>query len=77
MSRRTGTVAALGDPVLLQGYRLAGVRVYPAAGEDAVRTAWLSLPDTVAVVLLTPDAGRCLGADASASGAPLTVVLPQ
>lgn len=77
MISRNGTVAALGNPVLLQGYRLAGVRVYPAAGEAAVREAWSSLPDTVAVVLLTPDAERCLGADVTAAGAPLTVVLPQ
>ena len=69
-------VAAIGAQPLVGGFALAGARVYPAAGADETRAAWQALPDTVAVVILTPDAAEALGTDRIGPQAPLTVVLP-
>ena len=77
MSRREGTVAAVGSAVLLQGYRLAGARLYPAAGAADVRAVWAGLPDSVCVVLLTPAAAAHLAGEMAAPASPLTVVLPS
>ena len=77
MSSREGTVAALGSPVLLQGYRLAGAVLYPAAGAVDVRAAWAGLPESVCVVLLTPDAAADLAVERANPLSPLTVVLPS
>ena len=77
MSRREGTVAALGSPVLLEGYRLAGAALYPAAGAADVRAVWAGLPDSVCVVLLTPDAAVELAAELADPASPLTAVLPS
>ncbi|MCC3274459.1 MULTISPECIES: hypothetical protein [unclassified Arthrobacter] len=77
MSRREGTVAALGSAALLQGYRLAGALLYPAAGAADVRAAWFRLPDSVAVVLLTPDAAGHLVVERENPLSPLTMVLPS
>lgn len=74
--RRSGTVAALGEPALLAGFRLAGAVLYPAAGAAQVRAAWTNLPDTVAAVVLTPAAARILAGDLDDPGSPLTAVLP-
>ena len=77
MSRREGTVAALGNPALLEGYRLAGAALYPAAGAADVRAVWAGLPDSVCVVLLTPDAAAELAAELADPASPLTAVLPS
>ncbi|MCQ1949880.1 hypothetical protein NNX28_08040 [Arthrobacter sp. zg-Y859] len=77
MSRREGTVAAVGNPALLEGYRLAGAVLYPAAGAADVRAVWAGLPDSVCVVLLTPDAAAELGVELADPASPLTVVLPS
>ncbi len=77
MTRREGTVAALGSPSQLEGYRLAGAALYPAAGAADVRAVWAGLPDTVCVVLLTPDAAAQLGIQLTDPASPLTVVLPS
>ncbi|MCC9174940.1 hypothetical protein [Arthrobacter sp. zg-Y179] len=77
MSRREGTVAAVGNPALLEGYRLAGAVLYPAAGAADVRAVWASLPDSVCVVLLTPDAAAELDIELADPASPLTAVLPS
>lgn len=70
-------VAAIGAPLQVAGFALAGARVYPAVDDDQVRAAWQGLPDRVAVVILTQAAADALGADRRALQAPLTVVMPQ
>ncbi|MCC9205064.1 hypothetical protein [Arthrobacter sp. zg-Y769] len=77
MSSREGTVAALGNPALLEGYRLAGAELHPAAGAADVRAAWAGLPDSVCVVLLTPDAAAHLSDELVHPASPLTAVLPS
>ncbi|MCQ1953722.1 hypothetical protein [Arthrobacter sp. zg-Y238] len=77
MSSREGTVAAVGNPALLEGYRLAGAVLYPAAGAADVRAVWAGLPDSVCVVLLTPDAAAELGIELADPASPLTAVLPS
>ena len=77
MSSREGTVAAVGSPALLQGYRLAGAALYPAAGAADVRAVWAGLPDSVCVVLLTPEAAADLAVEMADPLAPLTAVLPS
>lgn len=77
MSTREGTVAAVGSPALLQGYRLAGATLYPAAGAADVHAVWAGLPGSVCVVLLTPAAAADLAVEMTDPLAPLTVVLPS
>ena len=74
-----GTVAAIGARVGVDGLALAGVDVLVAEDPDAVRRAWRSLPDTIALVLLTAEAAEALGAEAAAPdpARPLTVVMPS
>jgi len=71
-----GTVAALGEPALLQGLRLAGAALYPATGAAQVKAAWSGLPDTVSAVILTPDAAKILSGEINAPTSPLTAVMP-
>ena len=73
---REGTVAALGETALVQGFALAGARVVSADDGAAVRSAWRTLPPDVTVVILTPNAARVLGPDVECSRFPLTVVMP-
>jgi vacuolar-type H+-ATPase subunit F/Vma7 len=54
------SVAALGRWTELAGYPLAGIEVFDASTPEAVRRAWDSLPNDVAVVLLTAEARRSL-----------------
>ncbi len=70
---RTGTVAVLGEAVLVEPYALAGARVLPAGTPAEVRAAWRDLADDVLVVLLTPAASAALGDPADG---PMTAVLP-
>ncbi|HEY7223096.1 MAG TPA: V-type ATP synthase subunit F [Micromonosporaceae bacterium] len=53
-------VAAIGSPVMVRGYALAGVRVLPAEDADEVRDAWRSLPADVGLVVLTEQAAQAL-----------------
>jgi len=53
-------VAALGRWTELAGYPLAGVEVVDVRDPEAVRHAWDSLADDVALVLLTAEARRSL-----------------
>jgi hypothetical protein len=48
------SAVAIGDARRLAGYALAGALVVPAAPEEAI-AAWESLPEEVALVLLSPD----------------------
>ncbi|HEU5333365.1 MAG TPA: V-type ATP synthase subunit F [Actinocrinis sp.] len=73
---REGSVAALGEAALVQGFALAGARVVCAEDADAARRAWRSLPQDVAVVILTPNAARSVGPDVECSRFPSTVVMP-
>jgi vacuolar-type H+-ATPase subunit F/Vma7 len=68
-------VAVIGEEMRVQGFGLVGAVVCPATGADAVRAAWQTLADDIAVVLLTPTAASAL-ADLS-TGTRLTVVMPQ
>ncbi|MEV7687483.1 V-type ATP synthase subunit F [Streptomyces bungoensis] len=74
-----GTVAAIGSRTDVSGLALAGVDVLVAEDPDAVRRAWRTLPATVSLVLLTPEAAEALGdaVTAPAPGRPLTVVMPS
>ncbi|MFH9980091.1 V-type ATP synthase subunit F [Streptomyces sp. NPDC017179] len=74
-----GTVAAIGARTDVCGLALAGVDVLVAEEPDAVREAWRTLPDTVGLVILTPEAAEVLGDAATAPqpARPLTVVLPS
>ena len=71
-----GLIAAIGEGVLLEGFRLAGVDVMACDSEPDILRAWTTLPPTTAVVLLTPRSARALGAAVTAVSAPLIVVLP-
>ncbi|MFD4973314.1 V-type ATP synthase subunit F [Streptomyces sp. NPDC058424] len=74
-----GTVAAIGARTNVCGLALAGVDVLVAEEPDAVREAWRTLPNTVGLVILTPEAAEVLGDAATAPqpARPLTVVLPS
>jgi vacuolar-type H+-ATPase subunit F/Vma7 len=56
-------IAVLGEGILVEPYALAGAFVVVAEEPAAVRTAWDSLPDDVAVVILTPAAAAALPDD--------------
>lgn len=72
----SGTVAALGEPALLQGFRLAGAVLYPATGAAEVKAAWARLPETVAAVILTPGAASHLAEELNEPASPLAAVMP-
>jgi vacuolar-type H+-ATPase subunit F/Vma7 len=70
-------VAALGEPALLQGFRLAGASIFAAETDDDVRAAWAAMPGNAKVVILTPRAAGALGAVLTDPQSPMTVVLPS
>lgn len=51
-----GTVAVIGESPRVDGFGLAGARVFPAATPAEVLDAWLHLHPDVDVVILTPTA---------------------
>ena len=69
-------VVAIGDPPLIAGFSLAGVRTLPADDAAEVRAVWGTASVHAAVVILTADAADALGAARTAPSAPLTVVMP-
>lgn len=69
-------IAAVGSEVLLRGFALAGVRICPADTPEQVRAVWAHLPDSVGLVILTPDAGAALVRDGARRPGRLTVVIP-
>lgn len=72
-----GTIAAIGDPALLDGFRLAGVEVFTGSTDEEIRRAWTALPKTTAIVILTPRSARALEPDLADPRSPMTVVLPS
>jgi len=72
-----GTIAAIGERILLEGFQLAGVSLHPCEWESEFRRAWTELPKTTSVVILTPRCAQALGPALSDPGSPMTVVLPE
>ena len=70
-------VAALGEPIRVQGFALAGAMAVPAEEPEAIRRAWEALPDDVVVVVLSPAAASALGERRHARHGILTVVIPE
>lgn len=70
-------VVVLGEWGAVEGYALGGAHVVPAGSDDAVRAAWLALPDDVEVVVLTPAAAAALGPERTREPRPLSVVMPS
>jgi vacuolar-type H+-ATPase subunit F/Vma7 len=73
----SGRVAALGEPIRVQGFALAGALSVAAEEPEAVRRAWESLPHDVVVVVLSPAAAGALGERRRARRGILTVVMPE
>ncbi|MEU6370466.1 V-type ATP synthase subunit F [Streptomyces sp. NPDC046931] len=73
-----GTVAAIGARSRVSGLALAGVDVLVAEHPDAVRKAWRTLPGTVSLVIVTPEAAEALETETAEPdpSRPLTVVMP-
>ena len=71
-----GRIAAIGEPVALQGFALAGVAVLPAVTPEQARARWAALPRDVALVLLTPAADAALAELAYPVVGPLVATLP-
>lgn len=69
-------VAAIGARPWVLGFALAGARVYPAETPEQARQAWIAMPETVSVVILTQAAADAVGAERMLPGGPLTVVMP-
>jgi vacuolar-type H+-ATPase subunit F/Vma7 len=67
-------IAAIGEEVRVQGFRLAGALVYDAENPSAVRAAWDGLPADVTVVVLTPASAAALDLGPAAANR-LTVVM--
>jgi len=72
-----GTVAAIGEPALLAGYGLAGVRILAGSTDAEILNAWTALPADTAFVILTPRSAQALETALSDPRSPMTVVLPQ
>ncbi len=72
-----GTIAAIGEPALLDGFRLAGAAVFTGSTDEEVRRAWTALPTDTAIVILTPRSAHALESVIADPRSPLTVVLPS
>ncbi|MDI3242316.1 V-type ATP synthase subunit F [Arthrobacter sp. AL08] len=73
----TDIIAAIGEPTLLDGFRLAGVSVFSAASAQEIRRAWTELPGNTAIVFLTPRSAQALQLLLADPHSPMTVVLPS
>lgn len=71
------TIAAIGEPALLDGFRLAGVSVFAGFTDEEIINAWTALPQDTAIVLLTPHSARTLEPVLADPRSPMTVVLPS
>jgi vacuolar-type H+-ATPase subunit F/Vma7 len=69
-------VAVIGELTRVQGFGLAGAQVLVADDAVAARSAWTSLDDDVAVVVLTPSAKEALGDEPRKRPWPLVAVMP-
>jgi vacuolar-type H+-ATPase subunit F/Vma7 len=72
-----GTLVAIGEPVRVRGFALAGAVVLVAEDAEAVRAAWRSRPDSTDVVILSPMAAVALENEMRQPAAPLIAVLPE
>ena len=70
-------VAMIGQEPRIQGFRLAGAVICPAADPAAARQAWRSLPADVAVVVVTAAAAAWLGDELARRPDVLPVVMPS
>lgn len=69
--------AVIGEVLRIQGFALAGAVICPAEDQAETRAAWRSLPDDVAVVVLTPGAAAWLTGQLAQRPGVLTVVMPE
>lgn len=69
------TIAAIGEQALLEGFRLAGARLYPCQDEAQTLLAWKEMPDDTAVVILTQRSARALGGLIADASSPMSVVV--
>ncbi len=69
------TVAAIGEPWLVDAFAFAGVLALPAQTPEQVLEAWRALSPDVALVILTSRAGAVLGAAKDGDGR-LWAVMP-
>ena len=72
-----GIVVAIGEPLALQGFALAGVAVLTASTAAQARARWAGLGRDVALVVLTAPAADALGELATTGHGPLVVTLPE
>ena len=73
----SGTIAAIGEPALLDGFRLAGVIIFTGSTDEEIRRAWTALPTNTAIVILTARSAQALEPDLADPRSPMTVVLPS
>lgn len=72
-----GGAVAIGEQVRVAGWALAGVKVVDAEGAPAVRQAWRTVDDDVALVILTAAAADHLADELDDLTWPLVVVMPE
>lgn len=71
-----GHLVVLGEAVRAEGFALGGATVIHADDPGSVRRAWTSLPDDVAVVILTHRAAAALDGQTIRDDGVLSVVMP-
>jgi vacuolar-type H+-ATPase subunit F/Vma7 len=74
-SERVGCVVVIGSQPQVVGFALAGARVRVAEDPDQVRSAWQTVGDDVAVVLLTDSAAASLADERLQRHSTLSVVM--
>jgi hypothetical protein len=72
-----GLVVALGEASRVRHLALGGAVVVSAEDAEAVQRGWLSLPDDVALVILTERAAAALARHRIERGRVLRVVMPS
>ncbi len=68
---------AIGEPLRIYGYGLAGALLYPASDRTEALQVWHDLPNDIAVVVLTASAAAWLSDELAAKPDVLTVTLPD
>lgn len=69
-------LALIGEELRIQGFRLAGAMICPAADPAAARQAWRSLPADVAVIIVTARSAGWLSDELASRPDVLSVVMP-
>jgi len=67
-------IVAIGEPALVGGYALAGVRVLSCADAREARAAFAALPADTGLLLLTPMAEAALEGQLSGRALPRAVI---